>query len=42
LSARPYRKSWSKEQALQYIQEQQGLHLDPRVVKAFLTLVNGD
>jgi len=42
LSDRPYRKSWSKEQALQYIQEQQGLHLDPRVVKAFLTLVNGD
>ncbi len=39
LSDRPYRKAWSEEEALAYIQDQSGIHFDPQVVKAFLELV---
>jgi HD-GYP domain-containing protein (c-di-GMP phosphodiesterase class II) len=35
-SDRPYRKAWSKEKALEYIQEQAGKHFDPKVVQVFL------
>lgn len=35
-SDRPYRKAWSVEDALQYINEQNGKHFDPRVVKVFM------
>ncbi len=35
-SDRPYRLAWPKEQALEYITAQSGLHFDPRVVAAFL------
>ncbi len=35
-SDRPYRKAWSKEKALEYIQEQSGKHFDPEVVALFL------
>ena len=35
-SDRPYRKAWSKEEVIRYIQEQSGRHFDPEVVKAFL------
>ena len=35
-SDRPYRKAWSKEQALDYIQKQKGKHFDPKVVNAFV------
>jgi len=35
-SDRPYRKAWTKEQALGYIKEQSGKHFDPKVVEAFL------
>lgn len=38
-SDRPYRKAWTREQALAYIQEQSGKHFDPQVVKAFLALI---
>ncbi len=38
-SDRPYRKAWSKEKTLEYIQEQSGLHFDPEVVKIFLKVV---
>jgi putative two-component system response regulator len=37
-SDRPYRKAWQKEKAIQYIQEQAGLHFDPDGMKAFLDL----
>lgn len=37
-SNRPYRSAWKKEKVLDYLQEQAGLHFDPRVVKAFLDL----
>jgi PAS domain S-box-containing protein len=36
---RPYRKAWSKEEILKYIQEQSGTHFDPIVVDAFLRMI---
>jgi HD-GYP domain-containing protein (c-di-GMP phosphodiesterase class II) len=41
LSDRPYRKSWSKEKAIQYLQEQAGIHFDPAVVKVFIDWIGG-
>lgn len=38
-SHRPYRKSWSEEAALQHIKEQSGKHFDPKVVEAFVQLI---
>ncbi|MEW5718479.1 MAG: HD domain-containing phosphohydrolase [Chloroflexota bacterium] len=35
-SDRPYRKAWTKENALAYIREQSGKHFDPQVVEVFL------
>jgi PAS domain S-box-containing protein/putative nucleotidyltransferase with HDIG domain len=35
-SDRPYRKAWTKQEALEYIRQQSGAHFDPRVVDAFL------
>lgn len=35
-SDRPYRAAWSKEKAIQYIQEQSGSHFDPQIVSIFL------
>jgi len=35
-SDRPYRKAWSKPDALKYIREQSGRHFDPRAVEIFL------
>lgn len=37
VSARPYKKAWSFEEAIAYIKEQAGSHLDPKCVDAFLT-----
>ncbi|MCS6906330.1 MAG: PAS domain S-box protein [Anaerolineales bacterium] len=39
ISDRPYRKAWSRAEALNYIREQAGKQFDPRVVEAFLKLV---
>ena len=33
---RPYRKAWTKDEALEYITTNSGKHFDPRVVEAFL------
>ena len=41
-SDRPYRKAWSKKKALQYIQDNAGVHFDPQVVNAFLDIVKRD
>ncbi|HNB51481.1 MAG TPA: PAS domain S-box protein [Anaerolineales bacterium] len=41
-SDRPYRKSWSAEKTRDYLVEQTGLHFDPQVVEAFLTLLEND
>jgi len=38
-SERPYRKAWSKEQAVEYIQEQSAIHFDPHIVIEFLKLI---
>jgi HD-GYP domain-containing protein (c-di-GMP phosphodiesterase class II) len=35
-SDRPYRKAWSKQEALAYIREQAGRYFDPQVVEIFL------
>jgi PAS domain S-box-containing protein len=35
-SDRPYRKAWSREEALKYIREESGKHFDPEVVEVFL------
>ncbi len=35
-SDRPYRKAWSKEEALLYVREQSGKHFDPQVAEVFL------
>ncbi len=39
-SDRPYRKAWSKQDAIQYIESQAGRHFDPRLVPEFLNLVS--
>lgn len=38
-SDRPYRKGWTKEQALAYLREQSGKHFFPEAVEAFAKLV---
>ena len=38
-SERPYRKAWSKQKTLEYIQSQSGKHFDPKVVEVFLKLM---
>lgn len=39
-SDRPYREAWSDKQAKWYLQEEAGKEFDPRVVEAFLELIN--
>ena len=39
-SHRPYRDAWGKDQALAHIREQSGSHFDPRVVEAFLGIID--
>jgi putative nucleotidyltransferase with HDIG domain len=41
-SDRPYRKGWSEEEALKYIEQQSGIYFDPRVVQEFYRLVYED
>jgi HD-GYP domain-containing protein (c-di-GMP phosphodiesterase class II) len=38
-SDRHYRPGWSHQQAIDYIREETGLQFDPRVVKAFFSLI---
>ena len=40
-SNRPYRQAWKKPKIIQYIENENGKHFDPAVVKAFLPLVSG-
>jgi len=35
-SDRPYRKAWSREEALEYIRQQAGRHFEPGIVSAFM------
>jgi PAS domain S-box-containing protein len=39
-SQRPYRESWSLERTIEYIRAQAGHQFDPRVVEAFLSLID--
>jgi HD-GYP domain-containing protein (c-di-GMP phosphodiesterase class II) len=41
-SDRPYRKGWSEEEALKYIEEQSGRYFDPAVVQEFFRLIYED
>ncbi|MCB0117538.1 MAG: response regulator [Anaerolineales bacterium] len=41
-SDRPYRNAWDKKKALEYIQEQSGMHLEPRIVEMFTTLIKDE
>jgi HD-GYP domain-containing protein (c-di-GMP phosphodiesterase class II) len=36
VSERPYRKAWSKDEAVQYVREESGRHFDPEVVSVFM------
>ena len=42
VSDRPYKTSWSREEAMAEIAEQRGKHFDPAIADAFLTLVARD
>jgi PAS domain S-box-containing protein/putative nucleotidyltransferase with HDIG domain len=42
ISDRPYRKAWTKAKALEYIEEQRGIHFDPKVVLKFKTIIEKD
>jgi HD-GYP domain-containing protein (c-di-GMP phosphodiesterase class II) len=39
-SDRPYRKAWSKQETLQYIESQSGKHFDPAIVPEFVQYMN--
>ncbi|MCS7039862.1 MAG: PAS domain S-box protein, partial [Anaerolineae bacterium] len=39
-SNRPYRRAWSKEEAVAYLQANRGVLFDPRVVDAFLQMLD--
>jgi HD-GYP domain-containing protein (c-di-GMP phosphodiesterase class II) len=39
-SNRPYRKAWSREKALDHIEQESGKHFDPQIVDIFLKLIN--
>jgi PAS domain S-box-containing protein len=39
LSDQPYRRAWSREDAIEYICSQDGVHFDPRVVECFLGMI---
>lgn len=41
-SDRPYRKGWSKAEALNHIREQSGKYFDPQVVDEFFRLISED
>ena len=41
-SKRPYRQAWSEEKTIEYIQAGGGTHFDPKVVKAFMIMMNKD
>ncbi|MFM7321216.1 MAG: HD domain-containing phosphohydrolase [Armatimonadota bacterium] len=41
-SDRPYREGWPHDRAAQYLEAEAGIHFDPTVVQAFLTVVERD
>ncbi len=41
ISDRPYRRGWPRDEALQYINDQSGIHFDPHVVPVFINMMRG-
>jgi len=41
-SDRPYRKAWSVEKTLDYLRSQSGRHFDPKIVEAFLSIMEAE
>ncbi len=39
-SDRPYRKAWTTESVIEYLQENRGKIFDPRIVDAFMSIIN--
>lgn len=39
VSNRPYKQPWPREKAVAYLQENSGIHFDPRLVEAFLSIL---
>jgi putative nucleotidyltransferase with HDIG domain len=39
-SDRPYREAWPREQVLEYIQSQSGIHFEPEIVSVFMAMMN--
>jgi len=42
LTDRPYRDAWPRDKAVAHIKEQAGKHFDPRVVNAFIKIIESD
>lgn len=42
LTDRPYRDAWPRGKAVAHIKEQSGKHFDPRVVDAFIKIIESD
>ncbi|MFY0519565.1 HD domain-containing phosphohydrolase [Lysinibacillus sp. UGB7] len=40
VSKRSYKESWSKEEALTYLNEQKGIHFEPSLVDAFIKVID--
>jgi putative nucleotidyltransferase with HDIG domain len=40
LSDRPYRKAWTEEQAIKYLQDHSGTQFDPDIVEKFIALLS--
>jgi len=38
-SPRPYHEAWSKEKAVEYIKDNSAIHFDPKIVEAFLKML---
>jgi putative nucleotidyltransferase with HDIG domain len=41
-SERPYRRAWSNNDAVQYIESESGKHFDPRIVPEFINLISAN
>lgn len=39
ISNRPYRKAWTKQQAVEYLLEEKGEHFDPQIVDLFIKVI---
>ncbi len=42
ISERPYRSGWSRDKVIEHIQSESGKHFDPRIVEAFMRMIQLD